>query len=303
MRRGIGRPVFRVSSQTDIFFWTLLMSPPAASAFTRVRPLRWKIFWLLCGLAWTGMAPAGLWAQGGPPLLTDDPGTPGNRNWEINLACTQNFTHDQHTYETPILDLNYGLGDRIQLKYQIPYLLVSNDGGPLASGMGNSLAGVKWRFYQDEAKGWNVSTYPQLELNNPGASLRRGLVDKAPNFLLPIEVTKRVGSFELNWEAGYWFSRHLADGRVLGFAAGHQTTKRLELLTEVYDFVEVGTKARDDTFDFGGRFEFHHDILLLFMAGRGFSGPPSEQSRFIGYFGVQFQINRTHHNPDPEVLP
>lgn len=258
---------------------------------------------MLSRLVWASILPVSLWAQGGPPLLTDDPGTPGNTNWEINVAGTQNFTHDQHAYETPILDINYGLGDRIQLKYQVPYLLVSNDGGPLASGMGNSLFGVKWRFFQDEKKGWNVSTYPQLELNNPGASLRRGLVDKAPNFLLPIEVTKRVGSFELNLEAGYWFSRHLADGRILGLAAGRQMTKKLELLTELYDFVEVGTKARDDTFDFGGRFEFHHDILFLFMAGRGFAGPESVQSRFIGYFGVQFQINRTHHDPDPESRP
>jgi hypothetical protein len=278
------------------------MSQPSDSS-SKARRLPRIIFWQLCGFAWAVILPASLWAQGGPPLLTDDPGTPGNRNWEINLGFTQDVQHDLHTYETPILDLNYGLGDRIQLKYELPYLLVSSDGGPLASGLGNSLAGVKWRFYENEEKGWNVSTYPQLEFNNPGESLHRGLVDKGPNFLLPIEVTKRVGPFELNWEAGYWFSDHLSNGRVLGFAAGHQTTKRLELLTEIYDFVGVGTNARDDTLDFGGRFEFHRDILLLFMAGRGFSGPQSTQSRFIGYFGLQFQINKTHHNPDPEVHP
>ncbi len=25
-------------------------------------------------------------AQGGPPFITDDPGMPGNRHWEINLG-------------------------------------------------------------------------------------------------------------------------------------------------------------------------------------------------------------------------
>ena len=25
-------------------------------------------------------------AQGGPPFITDDPGTPGNRQWEINVG-------------------------------------------------------------------------------------------------------------------------------------------------------------------------------------------------------------------------
>jgi len=274
------------------------MPPAPHSAFTRPKFLARRVFWKL---VLVGFLSSTLWAQGGPPLLTDDPGTPGNHNWEINLASTQNFVHNQRTYETPILDLNYGAGDRVQLKYEVPYLLISTDGGPHAAALGNSLAGVKWRFYENEKKGWNISTYPQLEFNNPGASLRRGLVDRGPNFLLPVEVTKNTGFFELNLEAGYWFSRHLSDGRVLGFAVGHQTTRKLELLSEIYDFVEVGTKARDDTLDFGGRYEFHRDILLLFMAGRGFSGPASVQSTFIGYFGLQFQINRTHHNPDPEA--
>jgi hypothetical protein len=30
--------------------------------------------------------PAAAWAQGGPPLMTDDPDTPGPGYWEINVA-------------------------------------------------------------------------------------------------------------------------------------------------------------------------------------------------------------------------
>jgi hypothetical protein len=249
------------------------------------------------------MGPIFAWAQGGPPLLTDDPGTPGNNNWEINVAYTQDRRADGNTYDVPILDMNYGVGDRIQLKFQIPYLFSSSNGGHLAGGLGNSLAGVKWRFYQNERKGWNVSAYPQLELNNPTDSLRRGLVDRGPNFLLPVEITKTLGPLELNLEAGYWFSQHLSDGHILGFAVGHQATKKLEVLSEVYDFGEVGAANRDDTFDFGGRYEFHRGMLFIFMAGRSFLGPLSGQSHFIGYFGVQFQIQKTHHNPDPETGP
>ena len=36
--------------------------------------------------------PLDLFAQGGPPLVTDDPGTPGNGNWEINAAIQANPT-------------------------------------------------------------------------------------------------------------------------------------------------------------------------------------------------------------------
>ena len=64
---------------------------------------------------------AGL-AQGGPPLLTDDPGTPGRNNWEINLGYTIDRHLNDNDYETPILDMNYGWGDRVQLNYEMPYL-------------------------------------------------------------------------------------------------------------------------------------------------------------------------------------
>ena len=32
-------------------------------------------------------APFAVHAQAGPPFLTNDPGTPGNANWEINMPA------------------------------------------------------------------------------------------------------------------------------------------------------------------------------------------------------------------------
>ena len=75
-------------------------------------------------------------------MQTDDPGTPGNNNWEINVAYTPERTTDFNVYDVPIVDINYGVGPRIQLKYQVPYLFQSADGGPLESGLGKSLGGV-----------------------------------------------------------------------------------------------------------------------------------------------------------------
>ena len=108
-----------------------------------------------------------VFAQGGPPLLTDDPGTPGNRNWEINIASMRTVTLGEREIQAPLLDINYGWGDRIQLKYQLAYLFDGDSGGPYRGALGNSLMGVKWRFYQQSsAGGWNISTYPQLPSSN-----------------------------------------------------------------------------------------------------------------------------------------
>ena len=44
-------------------------------------------------------------AQGGPPFLTTDPGTPGNGNWEINVGAAATWADDT-SYQLPQLDVN-----------------------------------------------------------------------------------------------------------------------------------------------------------------------------------------------------
>src|ERR1700727_2204166 len=62
-------------------------------------------------------------AQGGPPFRTDDPETPGNRNWEINFGWVGERSTGEGSYSIPDVDLNYGLGDRIQLKFELPIVI------------------------------------------------------------------------------------------------------------------------------------------------------------------------------------
>src|SRR3954454_19296239 len=83
---------------------------------------------LACAAASGPLAPAAAHAQGGPPLITDDPGTPGDGKWEIELSFTAEKTHRKTTYEAPLLDFNYGWGDRIQLKYEVPLLVLNEKG-------------------------------------------------------------------------------------------------------------------------------------------------------------------------------
>jgi hypothetical protein len=231
-------------------------------------------------------------AQGGPPLRTDDPGTPGNRNWEISIACTQTFSPIEHELETPLLDINYGLGERIQLKFEIPYLYRNDGRGQYRRAFGDSLFGVKWRFYAESKNGgWKISTYPQVEVLNP--QMEDGQrVGRSARFLLPIEITRELGPVEINFEAGYWFARHNPDERLLGLAVGHQFTKRFEGLLEIYDDVTLGGRSRSTTVDIGGRYEFRKNMLVLFMAGRSIigSGPLNGQPTFVGYAGLQIQL-------------
>ncbi len=243
------------------------------------------------------LAPVSLRAQGGPPLLTDDPGTPGNHNWEVNLGYTSDRQPADNYYEAPILDMNYGWGDRVQLKYEMPFVCNSTNNGPLLSGPGDSKFGVKIRFLQNEKIDLNISTYPQIEINNTQNSVRRNLVYQGPQFLLPLEATKKVGPVDVDLEVGRWFTQQ-HNYWIAGLALGHQATRRLEVLAEVYSDGDP-TGERDNTFDFGGRYRLNRNALVLFMAGRSFSPPSSGQSQFIGYIGMQFQLGR-HLRDDAE---
>jgi hypothetical protein len=97
--------------------------------------------------------------QGGPPFRTDDPETPGNEHWEINFGWIGDRNPEAGDYEVPDFDINYGLGDRIQLKYELPIAIEEIRplpatpttpalAGHVIAGLGESLLGIKWRFYE-----------------------------------------------------------------------------------------------------------------------------------------------------------
>jgi len=141
-------------------------------------------------------------SQGGPPFITDDPGTPGNRQWEINLGWIGDHNPAHASYELPDIDVNYGWGDRIQLKYELPVATETEEHKTTRAGLGESLLGIKWRPYDhhrggetksDENTDFSVGTYPQLSINNPTGSVSRGVVESGPQYYLPVEATAKWG--------------------------------------------------------------------------------------------------------------
>jgi hypothetical protein len=213
-------------------------------------------------------------AQGGPPFRTDDPETPGNKHWEVNFGWIGDRNPGAGAYQVPDFDINYGLGDRIQLKYEIPIAIEETRpqtatitqpavNGSVVAGLGNSLLGVKMRFYEhhpgdpwfgrnppsksaaDTSPGadsaervvdFSVGTYPQLFLNNPTSAVSRGVVASGPNFLLPLEANARVGPIRLDGEVGYNFGNHaLPQSWIRGLLVGHEFTDRTEAYLEIYD--------------------------------------------------------------------
>ncbi len=84
--------------------------------------------------------------QGGPPMITDDPGTPGNGHWENNLALTFERRSREIAFDFPAVDLNYGLGDHLQLTLQTAPAFLKRRSHGVIGGLGGTEAAVKWRF-------------------------------------------------------------------------------------------------------------------------------------------------------------
>jgi hypothetical protein len=127
-------------------------------------------------------------SQGGPPMITDDPETPGNGKWEINVASTLERHSGEHYLDFPAIDLNYGVGDHVQLKLEGAFVVLKKSGEGSLAGFGNALVGVKGRFLDEAKSGVSMSIYPQLEWNLAHASVRRGLMESGTHIILPLEI-------------------------------------------------------------------------------------------------------------------
>src|SRR6266496_2436401 len=207
-------------------------------------------------------------AQGGPPLLTDDPETPGNGHWEINVAWTLSQKQNERLFAIPLIDINYGLGQRIQLKAEVPWLVLQERRGGNQSGIGSANFGVKWRFLDKNRHGFAMSTYPQLEIRTSASSARRGLIEEGAELRLPIEMSREIGPIAIDVEVGYQFVQREKDEVVYGLAVRREINKRLELLAEIHGTAKRHLADEELIFNVGGRFKMSKHYTLLFSSGR-----------------------------------
>ncbi len=172
---------------------------------------------------------------GSPPMVIDDTGTPGPGDWEINLTANSEFAGGQHRTDFPLIDINYGAGERLQFKYEVPYVFVAQPAsggtpGASAHGLGDSIFGVKYRFYDNKDTGLSFAVYPQLEFRTPGGS--KVISESATGFILPLIMTKEyehasIGA-NLGVETSGGHQKYFAS-----FGAGRRLTDHIALLAEV----------------------------------------------------------------------
>ena len=256
--------------------------------FLRARVLGWSsaaLLWLI--------HPGVAAAQGGPPYFTNDPATPGPQRWEINFGYIPVVSAGQSTTSMPDIDLNFGVGKRIQLTFEVGWIRQAAKSEPSYYGVSQDEIGVKWRFVQTEKHELDISVFPQVAVTNPGRAIEP---DLGPSLTLPIQIAKRLGPVIVNGELGYVLVHGGPNGWLAGIVAGHEKTightkpKILEFDAEFYAAGDVNGQISRETIGGGVRYKLHPPVIVLAMAGWGVHRTLDSQPSFVAYAGLQFLL-------------
>jgi hypothetical protein len=225
-------------------------------------------------------------------MITDDPGTPGDGHWEINLAWTDQQAPGSTLVMLPLLDANYGVGDRIQLNYQASWNDLRGGGQPEESGMSDSQLAVKWRFYDAGETGLQLSMYPRVTFPNPGSdSDQRGTADPGTTFLLPFEVRRDLGAVSVNADFGHAFSSQGDDrGWMGGLCLGHNVTKGWEIDGEIHATASDGLHRSELILNAGTRYDFSGHATLLLAVGSDAHNTLAPRTSLLTYVGLQVRL-------------
>jgi len=219
-------------------------------------------------------------------MITDDPGTPGNGKWEDNLAIIFGHRPNETSIDLPEIDLNYGVGDRIQLTLQTAPVLLKRSGHGLIGGIGGTEAAVKWRFLDEATSGFDMSMFPRVIFNVAQSSVRRGLAEDGTRFQIPFQAAKAFGRWHADVEIGPRVSTVGRSEWLCGVVAGLDVTKQTMLMTELHDESRMNFSRDVLTLNFGLRHAFTENYILIVSMGHELRSP--EPTALIGYFGMQF---------------
>jgi hypothetical protein len=225
--------------------------------------------------------------QGGPPMITDDPGTPGNGKWEDNLAIIFAHRPNETSIALPEIDLNYGVGEHIQLTLQTAPVLLKRSGHKLIGGLAETEAAVKWRFLDEATSGFDMSIFPRVIFNTTQSSVRRGLAEDGTRFQIPFQAAKAFGRLHVDVEAGPRASTVGRSEWLDGIVCGFDLTKSTMLMAELHDESRMNFSRDVLTLNFGLRHEFTQNYILIVSMGHELRSP-DQSTALIGYFGMQF---------------
>lgn len=222
--------------------------------------------------------------SGGPPMITDDPGTPEKGAWEINFSFNSELKKYEKEFKTPLLDINFGFNERTQLKLEFPYLLSKSISGEYQGRFGDVTVGIKYRFLDEDKFDIALSIYPQLTFATE--------TEARNEFQLPLQIEKSFGKLVFGLDLRYVFIHGDKDYMQNGLLLGFDLSARLKVMGEfVYWTNTPNFDNIEAVFNLGFKYQMNNVFTLMTSMGTGLLSIDRESRiRFISFIGFQINI-------------
>lgn len=235
----------------------------------------------LFALAFAGRASA----QAGPPLITNDTGTPGAGHWEINLAVAGGRAGDERAYSAPDADINYGVGDTVQLSVHVAWEHARQGDGPPASGIGPVEYAVRWRFLDQEQAGIDMAIQPHIVVPGSDRAIEKGLSQPNREFVLPLQLVRRWGPTTAGIELARHWVQHESGAFQAGVFLARDCATGWQCLAEINTTHARGGGTETFT-GLGARRSMSSHLKLMGAIERQLDGPAGNRATTF-YLGIQ----------------
>ena len=228
-----------------------------------------------------------------PPLVVDDPGTPGPNIWEINFSLQSETSSSEKVFRWPLLDMTYGIGKTIQLKYEVPWTFTKDKSSKGLNGFANSQIGIKYNFLNVEDV--SLAIYPQQEFSTPNVFLYENSL-KASGVVttLPLLASFQIGSLTLCVNTGENFVSNASaseeNGFFSGVGLGGPLTQSWSLMGDLWKEWFSGSGNRSSRFDIGAIHQIDKNTMVYFSGGHSLEVKNSDHSTLFGTVGVKILL-------------
>lgn len=235
---------------------------------------------------WKPLALAALAAACAGADAAEDTDTPGAGKWEINLNLAAERNSSGWEYVVPEAEFNYGWGERAQLVFGVPRMMLVEPGAGSRSGLGSATAGIKWRLLDQEDAGFALALFPAYSWNLSESAARRGLADPGRRLVLPLVVGVRTGGTALFAEAGRVLVQHGPNEWLAGLKLTRQCHAKVECRVDIEH--EIIPRQVGHTFaGMGIKWSVDEALILQASVGRDIGPSREEKHQFALKFGVQ----------------
>lgn len=242
----------------------------------------------------------------GHPLITDDTGTQGKGNFEIDVkgeTSKDKETENNISIKSESLKIStsfvYGIVETVDLSIELPYqwykIRVNDTEIAKENGITDLSIDLKWRFYENK-DGWSFALKPGITL--PTGKIDKGLGTGKPTYGITFITTKSLEPITIHFNLGYSYMdyKNQEDKDILrksivksSLAAEIPIINNLKAVAEigVYTNPEKGTNNHP-AFATGG---FIYDLSKNFSADAGVRFALNKpETDFTALFGIAIKF-------------